>query len=80
MANHNCSCLKELLSIEIPELRREINLNKYYLSEKARQDVGWTTAEKDFIEHYLNTWAAGFKAAYCGYVCLDKDNCQLNKV
>lgn len=78
MANDICVRLKELMNAERPALEREINTNKYYLSEKARHDVGWSFAEKDFMEHYLNTWAAGFKAAYCGYLCLDRDNCELN--
>ena len=75
MQNHKCTLLKKLLKAEEPFLHEQIEKNKYYLSQKEHHDVGWKEAEKDFIEHYLNTWAAGFKAAYCNYVCDVRGNC-----
>lgn len=77
MTNDICIHLKELLSKERLALEREINRNKYYLSQKAGHDVGLEIAEKDFVEHYLNIWASGFKAAYCNYVCPDGKECEL---
>lgn len=74
---HECTCLKQLLNAEKPSLIKEISKNKYYLSQKEHHDVGWNIAEKDFIEHYLNTWATGFKAAYCNYICPASNNCAL---
>jgi hypothetical protein len=73
---HPCTCLRQLLEAEIPALRKEINKNKYYLSQKEHHDVGWKEAEKDFIEYHLKTWAGGFKAAFCNYICPAKDNCE----
>ncbi|MCK4647800.1 hypothetical protein KAT24_02635 [Candidatus Pacearchaeota archaeon] len=77
MLNNICIRLKQLLDAEKPALRKEINKNKYYLSQKEHHDIEWKEAEKDFIAHYLNTWAAGFKAAYCNYVCDARNNCGL---
>jgi hypothetical protein len=69
---------KEKLNIFVKDLLELDVDKKYYLSEKARHDVGWSFAERNFIEHYLDTWAAGFKAAYCGHVCPDRNACELN--
>jgi hypothetical protein len=77
MLNNMCTHLHQLLDAEKPVLRKEINKNKYYLSQKEHHDVGWKEAEKDFLEHYLKTWAAGFKAAYCNYICDVRNNCGL---
>ncbi|MCK5043847.1 hypothetical protein KAR52_02495 [Candidatus Pacearchaeota archaeon] len=77
---HPCTCLRQLLEAEIPMLRKEISKNKYYLSQKEHHDVGWKVAEKDFVEHYLDTWATGFKAAYCNYICPAKDSCIVKKL
>ena len=74
-----CLHLKQLLEAEKPALKEEIEKNKYYLSEKAHYDVGLEEAQKDFIEHYLDTWAAGFKDAYCKHVCKERDDCDLIK-
>lgn len=77
MLNHVCIRLKQLLDSEKSVLKKEIDKNKYYLSKREHHEVGWKEAEIDFIEHYLNTWASGFKAAYCNYVCDVRDNCDL---
>ena len=75
---HNqCTNLKELLNVEIPAIKRAIKEDKWYLSQRAGQDVGWKEAEEDFIKNYLMTWAAGFKAAYCGFTCSERDNCNI---
>ena len=74
---HKCTCLKQLLDAEKPVLIKEISKNKYYLSQKEHHDVGWKVAEKDFVEHYLNTWATGFKAAYCNFVCDVREDCDV---
>jgi len=79
MLNNICVGLKKLLEAEKAPLKKEINKNKYYLSQKEHYDVGWKEAEKDFISHHLNTWATGFKAAYCNYVCELRDSCDLRK-
>lgn len=77
MPNNVCVHLRDLMAAQRPALMKEIELNKYYLSQKAKQDVGWEAAQQDFIDHYLTTWAAGFKAAYCGCACSDRGQCSL---
>jgi hypothetical protein len=71
-----CIHLNDLLEAERPAIVNEIKKTKWYLSEKARHDVGWKTAEKEFIDNYLKTWAAGYKSCYCGQVCKDRYDCK----
>ncbi len=35
---------------------REIERHKYYLSEKAGEDVGWEAAAKDWIQTHAGAW------------------------
>ena len=70
-----CTQLEKLLVEECIDLQKEIDKNKYYLSEKAGKDVGWKCAEKDFIEKFLNAWASGYKKCFCHLVCPDNNDC-----
>jgi len=70
-----CLCLAELMRAQQPALMQAIEVDKYFLSQKAKHNVGWAVAKSDFIEHYMHTWAAGFKAGYCNYACHASDIC-----
>ena len=74
-----CVCLRELLEVERPAYENAVKENKDFLSKKAKHDVGWESAEIDFIKNYFEPWAAGFKAAYCSLLCSARDNCGLCK-
>ena len=77
MKNNKCIHLKELLEAERLILEKEIQKNQYLLSRKRNHQVDWKEAEKDFTEHFLATWAEGFKSAYCNYVCPLRGECDL---
>ena len=64
-----CTHLAELVLKEKGDLQEEINRHKYFLSQRVGHDVGVTEATKDFLDHYLNAWAEGWKECYCNNVC-----------
>jgi len=79
MAERNsCSQLQKLLKIEIKALKKEIELNKYYLGEKLHRPVSNEEAEKDYLAHHLNGWASGFKSCYCNLVC-EEESCKYRR-
>jgi hypothetical protein len=55
-------------------LHAAIDENKWYLSEKAGHDVGFKTAENDFVERFLDSFARNFQHDYCRQ-CLDRSAC-----
>jgi hypothetical protein len=59
-------------------VRKCIMEHKWYLSEKAGHDVGWTYAEHHFVRTYLPGFAVGFRATFCGLVCFRRAICPLN--
>ena len=61
--------------VQAKTLEACINENKYYLSEKAKRDVGWQEAENHFLNTYFNGFTAGFRASFCGLVCPHRKNC-----
>ena len=67
-----CTHLKDLLEKQIPLLEKEIDLDKYYLSQRVGHDVGKKEAEADYLENHLPSYCAGFKDCYCNYVCNEK--------
>ena len=60
-------------------LNRCIEEHKWYLSEKAHHDVGWDAATNSFCEKYLQGFAAGFRACYCGLVCPNRGQCEIGQ-
>jgi hypothetical protein len=59
-------------------VRKCIAEHKWYLSEKAGHDVGWSYAEQHFARTYLQGFAIGFRAAFCGLVCFQRAICKLS--
>jgi len=74
-----CNHLKELLEAESPFVIKEIEKNRYYLSEKERHDVGEQEAKKDYLENYLSNWGQGFSSVYCLFTCSEKSCGVLNR-
>jgi len=54
-----CEDLVEFLCQERKDLVKEIEKDKWYLSEKAGYDVGYEFAKKHFLSNvfYVNAWA-----------------------
>ena len=68
----SCDELIKILETEKEDVRKEIEKDKWYLSEAAGHDVGWKNAETHFINNYLNNWAEGYRSCYCRFVCKNK--------
>ena len=60
-------------------LRRCIEQHKWFLSEKAKHDVGWDAAQADFIQKFLPGFAAGFRASFCGLICQKRLFCAIGR-
>jgi hypothetical protein len=56
-------------------IRRCIEEDKWYLSEKAGRDVGWEAAYDHFMKTFVAGFAAGFRACYCGMICPMRQQC-----
>lgn len=65
----SCKHLKELLEAERPALKKEIDRDKWFESEKVGHDIGLQRAEEHYIDTHLEGWASGFRACYCLRVC-----------
>lgn len=74
---HGCRCFAAFMRAQKDELRKEIDLDKWFLSEKAGRDVGWTAAERDYLERHFSVFAKKFRKRYCGEKCEAKGECDM---
>jgi hypothetical protein len=58
-------------------LRKCIEEDKYYLSEKAGYDVGWDFAQQHFIKTYFAGFAVVWRAVYCSQACPLRSGCYI---
>ena len=72
-----CKCFSAFMSTQKVELRKEIDIDKWLLSEKAGRDVGWTAAERDYLEKHFEICAKKFRKKYCGERCEKRGECEL---
>ena len=73
----SCKGLRALSTWNVGHLVEAIEENKWYLSEQQGYDVGFSTAELDFLNHHSDTWGAKWRVIYCGTVCELRDGCEL---
>lgn len=72
-----CEAFREFMSAQREELRREIDLDKWFLSEREGHDIGWTIAEQHYLEKYLPEFAKRFREEFCHKRCSKKERCFL---
>ena len=75
-----CTNLEGLLKAESEGLNVAFGHRRYLISKKdgkLPEEIPWDEAKNDFMEHYFNAWAEGFKAAYCHYACDKRDECEV---
>ena len=75
-----CENLRELLEAERLGLSSALGHRRYLISRKEGKnpkDIDWDRAKQDFLDHFFNAWAEGFKYAYCNYVCKKRDSCDV---
>ncbi len=77
MSEPYCVVYREYMEAQIARLRRAIDENKWYLSERAGRDVGLAAAKADFWERHGERWAREFRLAYCGGECRRREECPL---
>jgi hypothetical protein len=68
-------CEPQFFQAQAAILKRCVDEEKWIRSEEAHHDVGWDAALNSFCEKYFQGFAAGFRAAYCGLVCVNRANC-----
>jgi len=74
-----CDRIDELLAHEREALRNALDEHKWYLSERAHQDVGYSFAQLDFLEKYIQDWGKKFRLNYCNDMCSGRENCEVRK-
>lgn len=67
---NQCTHLNDLLKAEIPLIKRHLYRHKWF-----KHIPDDNSAMTDFIERY----GFIFREVYCGYVCVDRDKCELAK-
>lgn len=72
MCKSFCEAFHEFMSAQRDELKKEIELNKWFMSQKAGQDVGWTKAEMDYLETHFPGFRKRFRKEFC-LKCTEKD-------
>jgi len=71
------SCyLGEYMQVQIPAMKDAIREDKWYLSENAGHDVGDEAAKRDFVDNWLDVWAAEFRRDYCSGRCEHRECCK----
>jgi hypothetical protein len=61
------------------QAKRAIDENKWYLSERQHYDVGFSEAERDFLDNYCSECGARWRVKYCQDICEFFVDCELGK-
>ncbi len=75
MNDNGCSNLRGYLAQQRDYLRRAIDENKWYLSERQGHDVGIAAAQQHFIENHFDRVAHDFRLNYCRGACVLRTEC-----
>jgi hypothetical protein len=68
--------MEAFMAAQRAELQKAIADDKWFLSEKARKDVGEAVAKSHFLDRYLHDWAARFRQNYCKTMCRLHSECE----
>ncbi len=72
-----CRFFREFMETQHRALTAAVDENKWYLSERARRDVGSAVAMADFHTKHLHRFAGEFREQYCSGVCPRRSSCEL---
>ncbi len=75
MSTSGCQNLRDYLAHQREHLRRAIDENKWYLSEREGRDIGLAAAKHHFVEHHLDRVTHDFRVRYCGADCHRRAQC-----
>ena len=80
MCRQLCEAFREFMAAQREELKKEIDIDKWFESEKAGHDVGWSKAEQHYLETYFPKFAKTFRRKFCYERCPKKYDCEGKKV
>lgn len=72
-----CRRFDDFMAEQQAELQRAIDENKWYLSERKGEDVGYPTATAHFMEEHLDRFAQDFRESFCQFRCPSRAECDL---
>ncbi len=80
MSEHQDACLfwVQFAQAQVELLRRCIDENKWYLSQRAGYDVGHHVAEADFTRNHADRVAAEFRQDFCQKRCTGRELCRVS--
>lgn len=70
-----CSGFRLSLTKQAEEIIAAFDENKWYLSEKAGEDVGDLTSQIHFLRYHVHDWAENWRKEWCQNRCPYKGNC-----
>lgn len=76
-ASPSCPEFKRYMNEFRARLRKALEENKWYLSEREGHDVGEQRATEDFLQNHFDRFAAEVRLAFCEHECSQHENCPL---
>jgi len=73
----SCPEFKRYMNEFRTRLRKALDENKWYLSEREGHDVGEQKATEDFLQNHFDRFAAEVRMAFCQHECERHENCPL---
>ena len=73
----SCTKFKVYMAEQHAGLKRALDEDKWYLSERAGFDVGMEAAERNFCRHHLDRFAQSFRVDFCRNKCPERHTCEL---
>jgi len=70
-----CLGFREFMTTQRIALKRALQKDKWYESEKAGRDVGERFAEMHFLDVFAMRWARRFRRHYCNRLCEHRHDC-----
>ncbi len=72
-----CPEFKRYMNEFRARLRKALDENKWYLSEREGHDVGEQKATEDFLQKHFDRFASEVRTAFCQHECERHENCPL---
>jgi hypothetical protein len=73
----NCEEFSRYMEEFRQRLRKAIEENKWYMSERIGHDVGEQRATEDFLKNHFDPFAREMRASFCEHRCTKQKNCPL---
>lgn len=77
LSDHQCPEFRRYMKEFRGRLRRALDENKWFLSERQGRDVGEKQATEDFLQNHFDRFAEEIRTAFCEHQCSLQKNCPL---